>query len=191
MEFSDGQIFCYELCCCLFKKIRTFELKVHGGTPFESGVEVNPASNLRGTQCNVPRIHPFSSSRRFASIKSPPNFYQESMTKSYPKSAHAPSASGSFLPSLLRANRTPRLYVQLVNPTRTEKSAYSLIPSTIVTSSLYVKPIGCFRQLVGAAFLEGRLGLQLPSEWVKLKKTQENMCFGVELVMFCALATPH
>lgn len=27
---------------------KTFELKVHGGTPFESGVEVDPASRIKG-----------------------------------------------------------------------------------------------------------------------------------------------
>lgn len=27
---------------------KTFELKVHGGTPFESGVEVDPARSIKG-----------------------------------------------------------------------------------------------------------------------------------------------
>ena len=27
---------------------RTYELKIHGGTPFESGVELDPAQNIKG-----------------------------------------------------------------------------------------------------------------------------------------------
>ena len=32
----------------MWPSLRTYELKVHGGTPFESGVEVDAAANLRG-----------------------------------------------------------------------------------------------------------------------------------------------
>ena len=32
---------------------RTYELKVHGGTPFETGVEVDPAQLLSGTARHV------------------------------------------------------------------------------------------------------------------------------------------
>lgn len=73
-------------------------------------------------------------------------------------------ATGGLLPSVLRANQTPRLYVRLLNPSRSLKAALTLLPSTVVTCSLYTHVIGCFRQLVGAAFLRGRLGLALPSE---------------------------
>ena len=31
-----------------FQMCRTYELKVHGGTPFESGMEVDPALGLTG-----------------------------------------------------------------------------------------------------------------------------------------------
>lgn len=72
--------------------------------------------------------------------------------------------SGGLLPSVLRANQTPRLYVRLLNTSRNLKAALTLLPSTLVTCSLYVHTIGCFRQLVGGAFLRGRLGLALPSE---------------------------
>ena len=72
--------------------------------------------------------------------------------------------TGGLLPSVLRANQTPRLYVRLLNPSRNIKAALTLLPLTLVTCSLYVHTIGCFRQLVGGAFLRGRLGLALPSE---------------------------
>lgn len=72
------------------------------------------------------------------------------------------------MPSILRANQTPRLYIRLLNPPRSEKAICSLLPSTLITCSLYVKPIGCFRQLVGEAFLRGRLGLTLPSKEINL-----------------------
>ena len=74
------------------------------------------------------------------------------------------TVSGGLLPTVLRANQTPRLYVRLLNPSRSLKTALALLPSTLVTCSLYVHAIGCFRQLVGGAFLRGRLGLALPSE---------------------------
>ena len=93
------------------------------------------------------------------------------------------------MPSLLRKNRMPRLYVQLINQGREAKVNsklidytlmqcwyisiaaahyyinffYSLLPSTIVTSQHYIKAIGCFRQLVGEAFLSNRKGLPIPS----------------------------
>lgn len=88
------------------------------------------------------------------------------------------------MPSILRRNYTPRLYVQFLNQSRESKtnSRYSTIiimciyilydtanhycswlPSTIVTSQQYIKAIGCFRQLVGEAFLSNRKGLPLPS----------------------------
>ena len=35
---------------------KTFELKVHGGTPFESGVEVDPASRIKGIPCVLKRL---------------------------------------------------------------------------------------------------------------------------------------
>ena len=77
---------------------------------------------------------------------------------------HYFTASGGRLPSILRTNQTPRLYIRLLNLPRTEKITCSLLPSTLITSSLYMQPLGCFRQLVGRAFLRGRLGVTLPSE---------------------------
>ena len=77
---------------------------------------------------------------------------------------HYITASGGRLPSILRTNQTPRLYIRLLNLPRTEKITCSLLPSTLITSSLYMHPLGCFRQLVGRAFLRGRLGVSLPSE---------------------------
>ena len=79
-------------------------------------------------------------------------------------SFHYFTASGGRLPSILRTNQTPRLYIRLLNLPRTEKITCSLLPSTLITSSLYMQPLGCFRQLVGRAFLRGRLGVTLPSE---------------------------
>ena len=36
---------------------RTFELKVHGGTPFESGIEVDPASRVKGELQHIAAMH--------------------------------------------------------------------------------------------------------------------------------------
>ena len=35
---------------------KTFELKVHGGTPFESGVEVDPARSMKGIYLSTPTL---------------------------------------------------------------------------------------------------------------------------------------
>ena len=101
---------------------RTYELKVHGGSPFESGVELDPATSIKST--------------------------------------------GGLIPSILRTNQTPRLYVRLLSIPRAKKALYDLLPPNIVTSSLYAQPLACFRHLVGVAFLRGRLGLPLESEIV-------------------------
>lgn len=37
---------------------KTFELKVHGGTPFESGVEVDPASQIKGVYAQITSLIP-------------------------------------------------------------------------------------------------------------------------------------
>ena len=97
--------------------LRTYELKVHGGTPFESDVELDPARNMK--------------------------------------------SSGGFVPAILRINQTPRLYVRLLGIPRARKAIYDLIPPKIITSALYAQPLGCFRHLVGLAFLRGRHGLPL------------------------------
>lgn len=95
-------------------------MKIHGGTPFESGVELEPAMNI--------------------------------------------TSAGGLLPYILRTNKTPRLYVQLLAVTRAKKTNYDLLPPNIVTSSLYALPLSCFRYLVGLAFLRGKIGLPLESE---------------------------
>ena len=68
------------------------------------------------------------------------------------------------MPSILRSNQMPRFYVQLFSPGREARTAGALLPGTVVTCALYVPAIGCFRHLVGNAFLRGRFGQPLLSE---------------------------
>ena len=39
-------------CWCMYNYVsyRTYELKLHGGSPYESGVELDPAANLSGKE---------------------------------------------------------------------------------------------------------------------------------------------
>ena len=138
MHYSLARIIIV-FCLC----IRTYELKVHGGTPFESGVDVDPARNMKGRVCVCVCVHPHTSQRNVSSLVF--------------------TASGGILPAVLRTNQTPRLYVRLLTTSRTKKTTYNLLPPTIVTSSLYTKPITYFRHMVGCSFLRGRLGLPLQS----------------------------
>ncbi len=74
------------------------------------------------------------------------------------------TATGGFIPAILRSNQSPRLYVRLLNAPKAKKALYNLTPTRLVTSALYAQLLGCFRYLIGVAFLRGRLGLPLESE---------------------------
>lgn len=129
-------------CVCTSKYyFRTYELKVHGGTPFENGIELD-ASNIK-CMCSV---HGTIVTR-----------FQTCILK---------TASGGLLPTMIRARRVPRLYVRLMTPSKSRKATLSLLPATVVTAATYVQTISCFRHSVGAACLRGRLGLPLQSEWL-------------------------
>lgn len=97
-------------------------MKLHGGTPFESGVEVDPAISLSGIAhsctCVVHVV--------YTKHKNLGRRLCISVLLAY-------AASGSRLPPILRKNQTPRLYVQLVNTSRETKSdcRYSTCPHTL------------------------------------------------------------
>ena len=72
--------------------------------------------------------------------------------------------------------------MRLSASTRAQTASFSLLPATILTSSLYVQAITCFRHTVAQAFISTRLGLPLPSECVCVCVCVAGIVFTIPVI---------
>lgn len=77
---------------------------------------------------------------------------------------YKPVSGKRFIPSILRTNRMPHMYVRMTSPSKAKLAVHGLLPPTIIMPSTYNQAIGSFRHITAVACLRGRLGLPLPSK---------------------------